>query len=59
VKEGWEPLCRFLGVPVPENDFPHLNDAKQIRRMILAARVVGWAVVAAFVAGIAGLVSGA
>jgi Sulfotransferase domain len=27
VKEGWEPLCTFLGVEVPRNKpFPHLND---------------------------------
>jgi hypothetical protein len=26
VKEGWEPLCTFLGVPVPDVPFPHLND---------------------------------
>lgn len=26
VKEGWEPLCAFLGVPVPDKPFPHLND---------------------------------
>jgi Sulfotransferase domain len=23
--EGWAPLCRFLGVPVPDTDFPHTN----------------------------------
>jgi hypothetical protein len=24
---GWEPLCAFLGVPVPEDEpFPHVND---------------------------------
>jgi len=29
VKEGWEPLCRFLDVPAPPNTpFPHLNDRK-------------------------------
>lgn len=28
VKEGWEPLCRFLGVPAPvDTPFPHLNDS--------------------------------
>ena len=27
VKEGWEPLCAFFGVPVPDGPFPHLNDA--------------------------------
>src|SRR5215213_1326524 len=27
VKQGWEPLCAFLGVPVPEDEpFPHVND---------------------------------
>jgi len=25
VAEGWEPLCRFLNVPVPNTPFPHLN----------------------------------
>lgn len=28
VADGWEPLCRFLEVPVPDTPFPHLNDAK-------------------------------
>jgi hypothetical protein len=27
VKAGWEPLCAFLDVPVPEDEpFPHVND---------------------------------
>ncbi len=27
VSEGWEPLCDFLGVPVPRNEkFPNVND---------------------------------
>lgn len=25
VQEGWEPLCRFLGVDVPDEPFPHVN----------------------------------
>ena len=25
-KDGWEPLCRFLGVAVPDRPFPHVND---------------------------------
>jgi hypothetical protein len=27
VGEGWEPLCTFLGVDVPEESFPHVNDS--------------------------------
>ena len=25
VKEGWGPLCKFLGVPEPKQPFPNLN----------------------------------
>ncbi|XP_057299277.1 uncharacterized protein LOC130629918 [Hydractinia symbiolongicarpus] len=28
VKEGWEPLCKFLNVPIPEQPFPHTNDSQ-------------------------------
>jgi len=26
VGEGWEPLCEFLGVEVPDGPLPHAND---------------------------------
>jgi hypothetical protein len=39
VKDGWGPLCAFLGVPEPENPFPHINDRKTTQRMYLAARL--------------------
>ncbi|MDX1677818.1 sulfotransferase family protein [Arsukibacterium sp.] len=26
VKEGWDPLCKFLGKPVPSGPFPRSND---------------------------------
>ncbi len=28
VKEGWSPLCQFLGVPMPDTDFPRANDTE-------------------------------
>ncbi len=28
VGDGWEPLCDFLELPVPDTPFPHLNDSK-------------------------------
>nr|WP_203863755.1 sulfotransferase family protein [Planobispora rosea] len=28
VGEGWEPLCAFLGVPVPDEPFPRANDSE-------------------------------
>jgi hypothetical protein len=30
VKQGWEPLCAFLGVPVPTEPFPHENDRAEM-----------------------------
>ena len=29
VKQGWAPLCKFLGVPQPEGPFPNTNDTKE------------------------------
>jgi Sulfotransferase domain len=34
VKEGWEPLCRFLGVAVPDTPFPHLHDTETFRKQL-------------------------
>ncbi|KAK2594898.1 hypothetical protein QQS21_007397 [Conoideocrella luteorostrata] len=34
MKEGWKPLCRFLGKPVPEIPFPKVNEAQEFKRMI-------------------------
>jgi len=52
VKQGWEPLCQFLGIPVPESPFPNVNDTPMfqkrisgIRRMVTAT----WAATAGLV----------
>ena len=29
IQDGWDPICTFLGVPVPEEEFPRVNDAKK------------------------------
>ena len=34
VKQGWEPLCRFLDVPVPDKPFPRLNDTEFFRARV-------------------------
>ena len=31
VGAGWEPLCRFLGVPVPSEPFPRVNSTEEFR----------------------------
>lgn len=39
--QGWEPLCTFLDVPVPDEPFPHAND-----RETFLGRVIGGAMTA-------------
>lgn len=46
VKEGWEPLCRFLGVPVPPEPFPRVNDRQAFQNTI---RNLGYAIFAGLV----------
>ncbi|EJU05228.1 TPR repeat-containing protein-like protein [Dacryopinax primogenitus] len=41
VKEGWAPLCEFLGVPVPEGPFPRTNETKDMIRIMWTIRAVG------------------
>ena len=31
VKQGWQPLCEFLGVPVPDGRFPHVNSSEDMQ----------------------------
>ncbi len=40
VKQGWEPLCAFLGVPVPAGPFPHANDRAKMRLGFFALRII-------------------
>ena len=41
-KEGWVPLCDFLEVPIPDTPYPRVNEAKDIKRMIVVLKALGW-----------------
>jgi len=34
VSQGWEPLCAFLGVPVPGAAFPRTNSTQEFWQMV-------------------------
>ncbi len=55
VDQGWEPLCRFLGVPAPDGAFPEANDRAYFKRSIAAMTKAAYAIlaVAVLVAGAA------
>lgn len=47
VSQGWAPLCAFLGVPVPDEPFPRVNDGPTFRRRTNVVRAVSWLVLLA------------
>ncbi|MCB8962264.1 MAG: sulfotransferase family protein, partial [Ardenticatenales bacterium] len=51
VREGWEPLCAFLEVPVPDQPFPHVNDRQVLQRLVAIGHTLGWLLPAAATAG--------
>lgn len=40
VKQGWEPLCEFLDVPVPDIPFPFVNDKTKVRGLMLCYEII-------------------
>lgn len=34
VSQGWEPLCEFLDLPVPEGEFPNVNDTAAVQALL-------------------------
>jgi hypothetical protein len=57
VREGWAPLCDFLGVEAPKEPFPHLNEAGQMRRRLLG--LVAFSAIVPALAVLAGLATAA
>jgi len=37
VKDGWAPLCEFLGLPVPADPFPRTNDRSEFWELVSPA----------------------
>jgi hypothetical protein len=40
VKEGWEPLCRFLEIPAPDKPFPRMNDTREFQKRVRVVQAV-------------------
>jgi len=43
-EDGWEPLCSFLRVPVPNIPYPRVNDAQEFSRRMEHVTTVGYTV---------------
>jgi hypothetical protein len=38
-EDGWGPLCRVLGVPVPDEPFPHANTTEEFKARVTAGHI--------------------
>ena len=50
VSDGWEPLCEFLQLPVPDVPFPHENDTASFKKMLRQNNFLGTALFFGFAA---------
>ena len=41
-QDGWEPLCEFLGKPIPDSPYPYLNEAREIKFSIVILKFMGY-----------------
>eukprot|EP01084_Bolivina_argentea_P180558 311959_1 len=42
--DGWEPLCKFLNVDVPDIPFPRVNETKTVEKTVKILRIVGFVI---------------
>ena len=43
VKSGWEPLCKFLGKPIPSIPFPNVHDRVKLEGEMFVLWLLTWA----------------
>jgi hypothetical protein len=50
VKHGWEPLCKFLNVPIPDVPFPNVNETASFKKATRRDNMIGTSIFVAFLA---------
>ena len=55
-KDGWQPLCDFLGVAIPDMPFPRVNDRTEFRQRIVKAKIAAYGLIALGTGAVGGLI---
>jgi len=42
VRDGWDPICNFVGQPVPDEPFPHINDRVVNSSFFRTLKIITW-----------------
>ena len=43
--QGWQPLCEFLDVPIPDGPFPYVNDTQSMLWTFMKIKVLSYTIV--------------
>jgi hypothetical protein len=54
--QGWQPLCEFIGVPVPQTPFPNVNDRVEFQKVKRGMAAGAYVIATLGAAAIAGIV---
>lgn len=55
--QGWEPLCGFLGIPVPATPFPNVNDRATMKKMMRGMAAMAYVLLAGLALVAVGIVT--
>ena len=55
-KQGWETLCGFLDLPIPSQPYPHSNEGKVIKRVVMVFAFISYLPWVLLIVAVAGLV---
>ena len=57
VEQGWEPLCRFLNVEVPDKPFPTGNEVESMKKIYFGMQAFGAFVWVLYLGGLVGAIA--
>jgi hypothetical protein len=57
--QGWEPLCRFLGVAAPDRKFPNVNDRASMKKRLMLGTVAAYGILILGALAVGGALYGA
>lgn len=58
VDQGWEPLCKFLDVKIPNSKFPNVNDRAEVKKTIAGITKGAYVFIAIGVIALVGIIYG-
>ena len=56
-RDGWEPLCKFIGVPIPDQPYPRVNDTERMLKNLARTHFYGHVLLTVIILATLGLLA--